>query len=311
MGRMKDYMIDNALNAQRWVSTVQFTCPVCGHVNQQDVDVPEPNYMAEKSSEMTSEGEAELFCEGCEKWFSADVWAGPAHCDMTIREYEGTHVSCDSPGYDRPPEEWLDDWEVPEHPKDVFDLNADELREIIKAQASDFGGALINRMIFAQILTFLEAYFCDNLIKGLREHPSLLVSFSEKDGAIKDASIAASSVLRDPNAVQNWIEYNLKNRLYHQFGSGKKDKAGKEKPEGVVLWYAMAFGFRLTPSDADLAALRDYATLRHDCVHRNGETKDGEKLVQFDKAYLQDALKTAVRIVAHIDKEMQALRKTE
>lgn len=311
MGRMKDYMIDNVLNAQRWVSNVEFSCPVCGDLCNQDVDVPEPNYMAEKSRDMTVEGEVELYCEGCDNYFDGDVWAGPAHCDITLRDHEDTEVICSPPGYDRPPEDWLDDWEVPEHPKDVFALNCSELREIIENQASEYGGSLINRMIFAQVLTFLEAYFCDNLIRGLRDHPDRLVTFSEKDGAIREARISASEVLRDPNAVKNWIEFNLKNRLYHQFGSGKKT-SGKVKLEGVPLWYTMAFGFPLTPAEDDLEKLRKYATLRHDCVHRNGETKDGEKLILFDKPYLLEALETAERVVEHIHSKMQEIgKKTE
>lgn len=300
MGRMKDYMID-VMNAQRWVSRVHFLCPVCGELIDQEVDVPEPNYTAEKSRDMTVEGETEICCEECDNCFLGDVWAGPTHCNINLRDYD-VEVMCDPPEYDRPPEDWLGEWEIPDHPKKVFDLNYSELQKIIEAQASEYGGSLMNRMIFAQIFTFLEAYFCDALIKGLRDNPNLLVEFAEKDGAISAASIPASAVLRDPNAVKNWIEKNLKDRLYHQFGSGKKNpKTGKENVEGVPLWYGKAFKFTLTPKDEDLDTLREYALLRHDCVHRNGETKDGEKLILFGKAYLLEALDTAKRIVDHID----------
>ncbi len=58
------------------------------------------------------------------------------------------------------------------------------------------------RMMFAQILTFLEAYFCDNLITGLRAHPKRLAEFAAKDGSIQQTEITASDVLSDPDHVR-------------------------------------------------------------------------------------------------------------
>ncbi len=309
MGILKDYMIDNNLNAQRWVSRVQLSCPICNNLISQEIDVPEPNYTAEKSRDMTSEGEVEILCEECDNCFQGDVWAGPTHCDITLHGYEETTVNCDPPGYDRPPEDFDDEWGIPNDPEHVFDLNYKELLHIIETQASDYGGSLMNRMIFAQILTFLEAYFCDNLIKGLRDNPGLMAAFADKDGAIREAKITASHVLQDPNYVKNFIENKLKERIYHKFGNGDvKTKKGKAKDEGVPLWYKTAFGFSLTEKDSDLDSLRKYAHLRHDCVHRNGETKDGNKLTEFDKTYLLEALNTARRIVSHIDSKMNSLK---
>ena len=308
MGLVKEYYHDEIMrNAQRWVSEILFICPTCEHEVRLEVDVPEPNYAGEKSSEMVSEGEVEFSCDNCGQYFEGDVWAGPAHCDIALREYPETVVSCDPPGYDRPPEDWDEDWEVPDDPAIVFKANVVELRELIENQAKNDGSSLMNRMIFAQILTFLEAFFCDTLIQGLRQRPDLLADFAERDGSIAQTAFSASAILRDPDYVRKIVEHNLKSRLYHQFGSGKADKKGKSKAEGVALWYAMAFGFSLTGSDADMQGLRDYASLRHDCVHRNGKTKDDEILRVFDKAYLRDALALAERVVDHIDTSLKSL----
>jgi hypothetical protein len=235
---------------------------------------------------------------------TGDVWAGPAHCDITLRDYEDTHVSCEPPGYDRPPEEWYEEWQVPDDPTIIFKANLAELGMLIKTHAQNDGSSLMNRMIFAQILSFLEAYFCDTLISGLRHDPDRLAKFAERDGSISQTGFRASEILHDPDHVRKVIEYNLKSRLYHQFGSGKTDKNGKSKPEGVPLWYAMAFGFALTPCEDDLSTLRTYTALRHDCVHRNGKTKDDETHTLFDKPYLRDALALADRVVDHIDASM-------
>ncbi len=295
MSRIKDY-----IHSRTWVSDVEFMCPLCQHHNNQRLPVPEPNYWADKSRDMYSEGEIEILCQGCQSYFNGDVRASPYDCFITFQDHNDTEVRCGQPIFGSPPDEWLTQWEIPDHPKSVFDSNSSELRKIINTQASIDGKSLINRMIFAQVLTFLEAYFCDNLIKGLREHPDLLAEFSEKDRAINKANIRPSDVLRDPDVVKNWIEHNLKDRIYHKFEIG-------DKRDSVPLWYEQAFGFLLTPNKNDLKKLHEYVILRHDCVHRNGETKDGKKHNIFDKNYLVEALNTADSIVAHIDKKMQEL----
>ena len=311
MSKTTEYYIEHFQNAQRWVSNISFKCPICGKDVHQEVEVPEPDYSAEKSRDMCTDGEVEVYCEGCDNYFDGDAWAGPGHCDITLREYEDTPVFCDTPGYDRPPEDWFEDWIVPDDPASIFKTNINELNALIDEQAQADGASLMNRMIFAQILTFLEAYFCDTLISGLRRYPDRLVDFAARDGSISQTEFRASDLLRDREHVQKTVEHNLKSRLYHQFGSGKKDKNGKEKVEGVPLWYAQAFGFSLTPTPEDIEKLRNYAVFRHDCVHRNGKTKDDETLTIFNKPYLQEALSLAERIVEHIDSKMQELRVSE
>lgn len=312
MGFFKDSMIEDAIGMQRWVSEVTLVCPVCKATICKEIEVPEPDYSAEKSRNMTVDGEVEIECDSCGVVLEGDVWAGPAHCDVTLSQYEDTSVSCSPPGYDCPPEDWDEYWETPEHPGQIFDLNYEELHKIIDTQASADGSSLMNRMIFAQIITFLEAYFCDNLIKGLQNHRDCMIRFASNDGAIQDDPVPAADVLRDPDIVEKKIVKKLKEgRLYHKFGK-PHDPASKSKPklQGVPLWYRHAFDFSLTPTDDILDELRVYALLRHDCVHRNGETQDGEKLTLFDKSYLLKALYTVKAVVEHIDGQMAKLGET-
>ena len=304
MSRVKDYYIDEIVNTQRWVSNVHFICPICEDEVYQEVDVPELNYAGEKASDMVSEGDIEVYCKGCDNYFDGDAWVGPSHCDIHLRDYPGVEVHCDPPGYDRPPEDWYDDWIIPDDPTFVFKASLEELKTLTNAHAQEDGSSLMNRMIFAQVLTFLEAFFCDTLISGLRRHPDRLADFAARDGSISQTEFRASDVLRDANHVRKSVEHNLKSRLYHQFGSGKVDERGKVKVEGVPLWYGSAFGFALTPTPEDLDKLREYATQRHDCVHRNGKTKDDETLTLFDKTYLNEAIDLADLVVKHIEAEM-------
>lgn len=311
MGRVKDYFIDKIVSQQAWISNVKFTCPSCSELIVQSVAVPEPNYAAEKSRDMTVDGEVAIECEHCGEYLEGNVWAGPHHCDIELRKYPNTSVLCDPPGYDSPPEDenWLYNWPTPEHPKEVFEENHRQLLSMIEQQVQKDGSSLMNRMVFAQIITFLEAYLCDTLIMGLRNNREFMISFAEKDGSIKQMAVSASSVLRDPDYVRRIIEQNLKERLYHKFGPSLADaNSKKSKLEGVPLWYGTAFGFSIAASEKELDALRDYATLRHDCIHRNGETKDGKKLDLFTKDYLLSALNVAKQVVEHIENKMKELK---
>ncbi len=287
-------MSDMDRSTQRFISDVKFSCPLCEKINSQEVEVPEPNFaIAEKTADLTAEGEVDLYCEGCGEYFEGDVQIGPHSCDITLRDYEDTMVNCDPPLY----EQLIDEFEISGHPKKTFDLNADELRDIINTHASEFGGSTINRMIFTQILTILEAYLCDNLIKGLRDNSPSLVSFSKRDGEISKKKISVSDVLSDSNFVKKLIEKDLKNRIYHRFDDKK----------GVPSWYKAAFGFSLSDDPDDIIRLRDFVSKRHDCVHRNGDEKGGKKHEHFHKPYLLEALMTAQSVVEYINYNMNSL----
>ena len=46
---------------QRFVSHVEFSCPICGNFNIQEIEVPEPNFEVERFDDLSTEGEVELF----------------------------------------------------------------------------------------------------------------------------------------------------------------------------------------------------------------------------------------------------------
>lgn len=308
MSGMTDYVIDMMMEAQRWVSRISLDCPKCHSAISQEVDVPFPDLSAEKTRDMTTDGDVQFDCEHCGEYFEGDVYAGPAHCDIELRSHDGVSVYCEPPGYDRPPEDWYDEeWTTPSDPAAVFQASLTEINVLVGAYAQDDGSTLMNRMIFTQILTSLEAFFCDTLIIGLSQHPERLQSFAARDEALKGLNFTAAAVLKDPDIIEKTVRFNLKSRLYYKFGDGKTGSDSKPKPEGVALWYLMAFGFSPTPSVDEVIKLREYALLRHDCVHRNGKTKDDEILTVFEKPFLQDALSVARRVVDHVNAEMSKL----
>ena len=61
--------------------------------------------------------------------------------------------------------------------------------------------------------------------------------------------------------------------LYHNLGK-------------VDVHYRIALGIRILPLASDKDSLMRAIILRHDCVHRNGYDKQGNKLNNFTRAYV-------------------------
>ena len=61
--------------------------------------------------------------------------------------------------------------------------------------------------------------------------------------------------------------------------------------------------FHCTPAKDQLFKIVD---LRHDCVHRNGFNKDGQKHEVFTKGYVQDSADLIKNFVEKIDEQVKA-----
>ncbi|MCP9480796.1 hypothetical protein NNA36_02350 [Shimia sp. CNT1-13L.2] len=294
MSSTTDYVIEKMwAHAQRFVSQVSFTCPECNEYIETEVDVPEPNFAADKTSDMTSDDVTEVECPKCGECFSAYAYAGPSHCSIELNDYPETSVSADIPHYTQP-DDW-DDYELPKDPFQIFMTTTTELRSMLKMHGSADPEALMNRMIFSQVIAAFEAYFCDTLIIEVTRSNDAMQKLISKDGALSEIKIGLADVLNGSNLVKEQIEFSLKNRLYH-------------KIDDVAKLYKNALDLTIRPDRQALTDIKTAIGYRHDCVHRNGMDKSGKQLNVFDTSYVTHIIETAENFVKHtqdqIDKRL-------
>lgn len=295
LGGMKDQAIDEGrFVTQSFDSKVWFQCPQCGEDVSNTVSVPEPDFSGEYASEMVSDGEVELLCTKCGVVFDGHAFSGPSHCHIQIPDHPDTAVHADMPSYSQSFD--VDEWEsyvTPEDPYEIFRSTVGPLRGILDDYVNEYAKGLLIRMIFSQAITAFEAYFCDTLINKVIDSKSAMQLLIAKDGPLSQAKFPLSDMLENSELVKDEIQKSLRNRLYH-------------KVSEVVRLYDNALEISIVPSRADMERLKVDIGYRHDCVHRNGVDKDGNKLTILTKDYVAETISVVERFVEHAQKELRS-----
>lgn len=241
------------------------------------IDVPEPYWMADRASDMTAEDDLDLECRECDETFAAHVLNNAGDCDITLNDHPGVKVDADTAFYDGPDE---DDWEEPEPPENAFSVFLQSHREtwnMLKENALPAdGSSLMNRMVFAHQISAMEAFLADTVIIHVTTKPDAMKRLLEEDADLKKEKFNLAEIAADPNLVRKAVLEHLRSLMYHNIAR-------------VRVLYQTVLNidlFKLLSKD-DLETLMRAVVYRHDCVHRNGHTKEGEKLVVFTPEYIE------------------------
>ena len=245
-------------------------CPECDRPNSQEVEVPELNFSADKMSEMGTDDLIEIACDHCDTIFTGHVWVYSDSTEFEIREPKEFSISGDMPMYS-PPE---DEYEPPEDPYSIAKEALGQLAKMIGTVDGMYDDQFTNRLVFAGAVSIMEAYLGDTLINAVIHDGTVrskLVQNNSKLGAIKTS---ASELAADPKTIDKKLVKELRNILYHNL-------------DIVVTLFKDAFGFDLIPDPNDRNILFNAMPRRHDCVHRNGWSKDGKQHDDFTKEYVR------------------------
>lgn len=276
---------------QRFETDVQFECPACGKLAKTEVEVPEPNWgAAEKMSELSSDDNTEVVCSECETVFPAYVYNSAGDCDITLDDYPDTYVSADMAFFSPEEDAWLDK-EVAADPHVIFMDSYRESGEILIVYGAEDGGQLINRMVFAQQVSALEAYLGDTLIKGIQAKPDALTRLVAADKDLNAEKFTLADIAGNPGLLGEKVAAYLRTILYHNLAK-------------VDFLYRTALDVRVLVDKADNALLLQAIKHRHDCVHRNGMDKDGNRPTVFTRDYVQGVADAMRALVDRIEVEV-------
>ncbi|MGP9812128.1 hypothetical protein ACTZWT_11505 [Rhodopseudomonas sp. NSM] len=283
--------------AQRFETDVTFQCPECKQLTSTSVEVPEPDWSAmERSSDMMSEGSTEVVCPRCSSEFQAYVFNSGGHCEVTLDEFPDTHVNADMAFFSRPDEDDWASYAVPDDPTGIFLDTYHHTADLLKEHGGN-GAHLLNRMIFAQLVSALEAYLADTLINAVMEENEILLRLLASDSDLTREKFTLVQIISDPEFVKTKVRNYLKSLVYHNIPR-------------VRSLYNAAFKVDLFKilGDDGREKLLQAIEYRHHCVHRNGIDGDGNRLEVFTKEYVQgtaDLLKGLVEAIE--DERMPAI----
>ncbi|MCH4561060.1 hypothetical protein [Mesorhizobium jarvisii] len=187
-------------------------------------------------------------------------------------------------------DDWLD-YEASANPYRVFMDSYHHTGDLLADHGGLRGDHLVNRMIFSQQITALEAYLGDTLLNEVMRDKEAMQRLIDKDEDLAKEKFTLSEASKDPGLVERKVRTHLREVIYHNL---KK----------VDVLYNIALGVRILDLAADKASLFKAVLLRHDCVHRNGFDKEGNEIDVFTKAFVQD---TADLIKALVEGIQQAV----
>ena len=279
---------------QRLETTAKFNCPLCHEDATAQVEVPEPNWGAsDKMSELTSEGATEVTCNRCEVTFSAYVQNSKSDCTVTLGEYPDVEVIADTAFFSPSEDDWLNT-NLPEHPAVIFMDSHQHSGDILAEYGVGGTGVLshsafiINRMVFAQQVSALEAYLGDTLVQQVMFSHEAMDRILDKEEELKDVKIGLADIVKSPDIVRKTVRAHLQGILYHNLAK-------------VAVLYKIALKINIWPNDDIKKSLFRAVQYRHDCVHRNGRDKDGTELTVFTTEYVTLMLEAMHTLVQHIE----------
>lgn len=274
---------------QEFQSHVSFSCPICGKPSSGYVTIPEPDWgAAESSNELYSEDQIWLQSTGCEHGFDAHCINNAGLVNITISEFPDARVDADQAYFS---EEWPEP-ELPTDPRSIFEEFQGEAKDWLEKHGNPHGGALINRMLFASVISGLEAYLSDTLIKAVSGRRDAQLGLVEKDRAMSE-KFTLAQIIKNPDLVTHEIRKYLGAVSFHKL------------PRANFLYSAaLKIDFFALMEGDEVAALNTAIKHRHHVVHRNGRDEEGNLLEVFTPDYVMSILNLATKLIRMLDERV-------
>ena len=270
-------------------SHIEFICPGCGELIQEIITVPETNWIGDNADERHVQDQEVVECESCNEQFDIEV----NNHDGTIMVYLDEHPHIDvkasdaamvEPDYDDERPIWWSDFA-----SNPFKELREALQEIVRMNG--FHGtpsvSMMNRMMFTQAVAAMEAYLCDTLLASITVNRDNMLKLLDGDKELKSTKLSLSDVFRNPDAVTVQAIGYVKDLLFHNL------------PKTKAI-YALV-GVDIFPSKEVSKSLHKAMSIRHDCIHRNGRSKDGQILTEVNNQLVAQTSDAILAMANHIE----------
>ena len=281
------------------VVEVRFPCPTCGEtVYSEGTTIPEPNYAADKVRDSDRRADLDASCEGCGRDFSLEVVSWIGGSEVSDWELDGDAIEyavvAEAPPDDEFIEEYLDAATSNPEFSRAFREGALALRRLAQVgpeagpadrPASD-PGRLLDRLLYAHAVTLVEAYLSGAFVQTVLADPVLIGKLVEAHPKLGDQKVSVREALDAETALRRKVKGYLAHVVYHRL-------------DEVRRMYKSVLDVELP----DTGALEEAIETRHDVVHRNGKTKEGED-VAVDRDGVLDLLGAVEAFVGAVDRQL-------
>lgn len=262
---------------------ITFSCK-CGAFLDETVYCDGPDSNADTDDESVCEYWRILTCDGCFKDYEAHVISRMSETDVHIPELVDLM------------------FDVRDHVEQedvVADIEGTHQLAIYKKVSADVISLLrydhpielkatLNNMLFAQVVTAIEAYLSSSFISTVVNSDALIRRLVETDPELAKRQFSLKEIFTQWEDLKFLVARYLKDLIFHDLK--------KVKPMYLSV-LDIDFG--------DVSWLFKAIHIRHDCVHRNGFDKDGSQH-QIESDAIIDLVKKCARLVSEIEESLDA-----
>ncbi|MBT0671274.1 hypothetical protein HT136_23160 [Novosphingobium profundi] len=276
-------------------SYIEFMCPECGELVQESIVVPETNWTGDNADERHVQDHDVVECENCNNEFDFEVNNHDGTIMVQLDEFPQIKVNAGDAVLTGTPYEDYEDgrpiWWSDFASNPYKELN-EALVEIVRMNSfhGSPGVSMMNRMLFTQAIAAMEAYLCDTLLASITTNRENMLKLLDGDKELKATKLSLADVFRDPDAVTIQAVGYVKDLLFHNL------------PKTKAI-YALV-GVDIFPSQAVSTKLHKAMSLRHDCIHRNGRTKDGQVLAEVNNLLVSHTASEILEMANHIESQI-------
>lgn len=165
------------------------------------------------------------------------------------------------------------------------------IKKLQNSKVDDSVAPCFLRLLYVNVITALETYLSDAFISTVVNAPILMRSFIETTPEFKGEKVSLADVFKAAEGVERKARAYLIDVVWHHI-------------ERVKPMYRATLGIEFPE---DLSAIFRAVLTRHDIVHRNGKTKDGNEIL-ITPQDLTKLISVVEAFVQHVDTRLAEVR---
>lgn len=240
---------------------ISFSCE-CGKQIEETIDVPMPNFAADKNKDSGVENFEQICCEACNTQHEVYVVNTFYAADCSVN-YGGTDVNYDMPyfsesDYDENELAWLIQNETQ---IDIFQNHIKSVEKILEADIDTEAYFSLLVMLYGHVVAAVEAYLSSTFIQKVTNSEVLTRKLIETDPSFSKKKFSLKEIFEEQEKLKFTVATYLENLIFHDL------KKVKPMYRDVL---DCEFG--------DISWLFKAVIIRHHCVHRAGYDKENTKV---------------------------------
>lgn len=267
---------------------LEFDCDQCGHrVTSEEIDIPYPDYSADTASDSQTEEEGYAICSNCDKQFDISIFStyagGDGSIDNLPDNFQVDVIEVPEPYYE-------DQYEAISSNTLFFETfkseieNLKELNKITIPNAST--DKTLRRQIFTGVIASMETYLSDAFINTTLNSKEFIKKFVGTFHDFKERPIPLNELFDYHDKIETICKQAMLDVIYHNL----------PKVKGM-------YKSTLNVDLGDIGTAYKAVLTRHDLVHRNGKTKDGNT-VEIDSTIIDQLITNIEEFISNIDNQI-------